>query len=84
MLILTRRIGETINISDDIEVTVLGIRGHQVRLGVNAPADVRINRKEIHLRIMKEKEMNAADVAGASDVGNAVDSNENTDADDNE
>lgn len=55
MLILTRRIGETININDDIEVTVLGIRGNQVRIGVKAPENVSINREEIYKRIQKEK-----------------------------
>lgn len=51
MLILTRRIGETIRIDDDIEVTVLGIRGNQVRLGVSAPDSVEVHRQEIYERI---------------------------------
>lgn len=56
MLILTRRIGETLMIGDDIEVTVLGVKGNQVRLGIKAPKDVRVNREEIHQRIQQEKD----------------------------
>ena len=51
MLILTRHIGTTINIGDDITVTVLGVKGGQVRLGVNAPRDVAVHREEIYTRI---------------------------------
>jgi carbon storage regulator len=58
MLILTRRIGETLMIGDDIEVTVLGVKGNQVRLGIKAPKDVRVNREEIHQRIQQEKDNN--------------------------
>jgi carbon storage regulator len=47
MLILTRRIGETLRIGDDIEVTVLGIKGNQVRIGINAPRDVNVAREEV-------------------------------------
>ena len=47
MLILTRRVGETLKIGEDIEVTVLGLRGGQVRLGINAPRDVAVHREEI-------------------------------------
>jgi carbon storage regulator len=47
MLILTRRLGETLRIGDDIEVTVLGMKGHQVRIGINAPRDVNIVREEL-------------------------------------
>ena len=46
MLILTRRVGETLKIGDDIEVTVLGLRGGQVRMGINAPRDVAVHREE--------------------------------------
>ena len=51
MLILTRRVGETLNIGDNIQVTVLGVRGSQVRIGVNAPKDVAVHREEIFERI---------------------------------
>jgi carbon storage regulator len=54
MLILTRRIGETIIIGDDIEVSVLGIKGNQVRVGVNAPKDVSVHREEIYQKIQNE------------------------------
>lgn len=54
MLILTRKIGETLNIGDDIQVTVLGIKGNQIRLGIKAPKDVAIHREEIYERIQHE------------------------------
>ncbi|MBO0369257.1 carbon storage regulator CsrA [Pseudomonas putida] len=57
MLILTRRVGETIRINDDISVTVLGVNGMQVRLGVEAPADVEVHRQEIYQRIQEQKEV---------------------------
>ncbi len=55
MLILTRRIGETLMINDDITISVLGIKGHQVRLGINAPKEVSVHREEIYQRIQEEK-----------------------------
>jgi carbon storage regulator len=55
MLILTRRVGETIMINDDITITVLGVKGNQVRLGINAPRDVSVHREEIYHRIQKER-----------------------------
>ncbi|MDG2315349.1 MAG: carbon storage regulator CsrA [Gammaproteobacteria bacterium] len=55
MLILTRRVGETLVIGDDITVTVLGVKGNQARLGVNAPKEVAVHREEIFNRIKREQ-----------------------------
>jgi carbon storage regulator len=55
MLILTRRVGETLMIGDNISVTVLGVKGNQVRLGINAPKDVAVHREEIFERIRHEQ-----------------------------
>jgi len=54
MLILTRRVGETLMIGDEVTVTVLGVKGNQVRIGVNAPRDVSVHREEIYDRIKRE------------------------------
>lgn len=54
MLILTRRVGETLMIGDEVTVTVLGVKGNQVRIGVNAPKDVAVHREEIYERIKQE------------------------------
>ena len=56
MLILTRRVGEKLIIGDNVTVTVLGVKGAQVRVGINAPHDVTVNREEIYQRILKERE----------------------------
>lgn len=56
MLILTRRVGETLMVGDEVSVTVLGVKGNQVRIGINAPKDVSVHREEIYLRIQKEQD----------------------------
>ncbi len=55
MLILTRRVGETVMIGDEVTVTVLGVKGNQVRVGVNAPKDIAVHREEIYERIKNEE-----------------------------
>jgi carbon storage regulator len=59
MLILTRRVGETVMIGNEVTVTVLGVKGNQVRIGVNAPKDVAVHREEIYERIKREENLEA-------------------------
>ncbi len=54
MLILTRRVGESLKVGDDITITVLGVKGNQVRIGVSAPRDVAVHREEIYNRIQED------------------------------
>ena len=70
MLILTRRVGETLVIGDDVTVTVLGIKGNQVRIGVNAPKDVSVHREEIYDRIQREKGGAAGAPESSDETGN--------------
>ena len=67
MLILTRRVGESLRIGDDVSVTVLGIKGSQVRLGVNAPKSVSVHREEVYDRINDENSKNSDENTKTSD-----------------
>jgi carbon storage regulator len=60
MLILTRRVGETVMIGDDVTITVLGVKGNQVRVGINAPKHVAVHREEIYERIKREQQSDGA------------------------
>jgi carbon storage regulator len=55
MLILTRRVGEAVMIGDEVSITVLGVKGNQVRLGINAPRSIAVHREEIYRRIKREQ-----------------------------
>lgn len=71
MLILTRRVGETLMIGDEVTVTVLGVKGNQVRIGINAPKDIAVHREEIYQRIKGETGHVATEPedAGPEDTG---------------
>ena len=70
MLILTRRVGETVVIGNDVDVTVLGVKGNQVRLGVKAPREVSVHREEIYKRIKDEAEEPRKSASGRTHNGN--------------
>jgi carbon storage regulator len=71
MLILTRRVGETLMIGDSVTVTVLGVKGNQVRIGINAPKDLAVHREEIYQRIKREGEGGASS-SGSNESGSAA------------
>jgi carbon storage regulator len=68
MLILTRRVGETLMIGDSVTVTVLGVKGNQVRVGITAPKDVAVHREEIYQRIHREEDVAPGAPAGEADL----------------
>lgn len=72
MLILTRRVGEKVIIAEDVTVTVLAIKGNQIRIGIDAPRDVQIHREEIYERIRKEKESLKASGVSAKLIARAT------------
>jgi carbon storage regulator len=71
MLILTRRVGETVMIGSDVTVTVLGVKGNQVRVGVNAPRDVAVHREEIFERIKREEQAGISEHAKTNGLNGA-------------
>ena len=82
MLILTRRVGETLMIGDEVTVTVLGVKGNQVRIGVNAPKEVAVHREEIYERIKREQ-ATAHAVPASDSVGTDEDLEETGEANSN-
>jgi len=72
MLILTRRVGETVVIGNDVDVTVLGVKGNQVRLGVKAPREVSVHREEIYKRIKEEPVANRHEVRASNGNGHGM------------
>ena len=73
MLILTRRVGETVMIGEEVTVTVLGVKGNQVRIGVNAPKTVAVHREEIFERIKREQDGDAPQAAANGNVASKHD-----------
>ena len=73
MLILTRRIGESVHIGDDIRLTVLGVRDSQVRIGINAPKEVPVHREEIYYRIKHEQEMRGGQSGSTAESDDSAD-----------
>lgn len=73
LLILTRRVGETVMIGNDVTVTVLGVKGNQVRVGINAPKNVAVHREEIYERIKREQQGEPAEESeGVAEAGAAT------------
>ena len=68
MLILTRRVGETLMIGDSVSVTVLGVKGNQVRIGINAPKSVPVHREEIYERIKREEDQDSRSAAPVAKI----------------
>jgi carbon storage regulator len=68
MLVLTRKTGEAIQIGDDIEITILSVKGDQIKLGINAPKNIEIHRKEIYVSIQEENEQASKGISNLFDI----------------